>query len=128
MKTWHVILLWLISRFLLGAFNLDAQILRAVYFIGNDLFMIAFFAVILQTEDRKTIRRLYFAGLYYSIGILFDNCLLFAGIGNVSKWYYEIMLFSLTIAGYLYGNSISKLCSKNIRLDLGFLRHVFNRL
>lgn len=121
MKIWHIILMWLISHFLLGAFTLSPHIMSAIYFIINDLFMIAFFVIILHTEHREQIRNLYFAGLYYSVAMLFDNTLLYLGIGNVSKWYYETILLIFTLIGFTYGNVINKLRFKVLRDYLGFL-------
>ena len=125
MKIWYFILLWLITRFILGAFNLDDLVYRITYFISNDLFMIAFFSILLQTENNLCLKRLYFAGLYYSIGMLLDNIFLFAGIGDVSKWYYETALLFLTITGYVYGNNVDKFYVSYIRDHLGFLHGFF---
>lgn len=127
MRAWYVILLWLISRFLLGAFTLDAPIMRAIYFITNDLFMIVFFAVIARVEKRPTIKRLFYAALYYSVGMIIDNSLLFAGVGNVSKWYYQSFLLLMTVTGYIYGNAINQLSIKDVRVYLGSLRSLFTR-
>jgi hypothetical protein len=105
-------LAWLISRFILTTFDLDQAIMRAVYFVGNDLFLIAFFSILLKTTFYNQLKRLYFGCLYYSIALLICDILLFAEIGDVSKWYFQLFLFILTLIGIGYGKYIDKYVAK----------------
>ena len=109
-------------------FHFETEYLRAIYFIGNDIFMITFFVILTKVLSGKHLKGLIYACLFFSIGMLLDNILLFFGLGDVSKWYYEFNLLILTMLGYLYGATINKFKLTSVRnLLADMFDHVTNK-
>ena len=113
-KLKYIVLIWLLSRFIFMSLSLDIQMMRVIYFISNDIFNIGFFVLLTKIIVNKNFVKIVYAALFFSYGMLIDDVLLFASIGNISRWYYELCLLSLTIIGYVYGASINQLTAKGI--------------
>jgi hypothetical protein len=76
--------------------------------------MISFFVILSKVIYQKEFKKITYGCLYFSIGLFIDDVLIFASIGSVSSYFYEIGLLILTILGYVYGTNINRFAVKNL--------------